>query len=277
MAGPYADQFAPLTSPVQTAGAVAPARREDDDAELKAISNIADAANGSVPLLGIGKQLARYIATKTAAKSTLNSKTPVDLAHKLDEVTHKEWRDWLPETLRDYCGLTDADKDVRALDILMALQVAVTNVDVFSEWQLFYAVCAPFNDRRANFEWLDKPSYLECALTCHWLRALRPNTDFGPGVIRFLLAVMLEDGLVFFPWTGGDGIALDDGENGKYVRGLTDCQELAKDMRKVWEAGVVKGADPAELPDVDERDPHHVQLAKLMNGAAYIRANEGTT
>lgn len=251
----------------------------DDDADYRLLPSIARAANGSVPLLGIGTQLAKYIAAKTAAAkpsiSTL-AKDPgcnvVLLARELDGATHKAWRDWLPETVRDYAKVGD---DVRALDTLMATQVALTNVDVFDDWQLFLSCCIAFNHRQVNFEWLDKPSYLECAWACMALRALRPNKEFGPSVIRFILAVMLEDGLVFFPWVGGDGIALDDGESGKYVRGLTDCQALAADMRKVWAAGVVNGMDPAEHADVDESDAHHVQIAKLMNGAAYISANEG--
>lgn len=253
----------------------------DDDADYRIIPNLARAAGGSVPLLGIGTQLAKYIAGKTAAANPSISSVAKDpscnvvlLAHRLDEATNKEWRDWLPETVRDYAKVGD---DVRALDTLMAVQVALTNVDVFDDWQLFLSCCIAFNHRQVNFEWLDKPSYLECAWACSALRTLRPNVEFGPSVIRFLLAIMLEDGLVFFPWTGGDGIALDDGESGKYVRGLTDCQELAADMRKVWAAGVVKGMDPAEHADVDESDAHHVQLAKLMNGAAYISANEGKT
>ncbi len=258
-----------------------PPKASGDEDDYALASNIASGASGSVPLLGIGTQVAKFIAHKVAAaktddfKALLKHESPVRVARVLDEVTKKQWRDWEPETLADHYDLSE--DDVQQRDLLMACQVAVTNVDVFSDWQLFLSCCIAFNHRRVNFEWLDKPSYLECAWACMALRELRPNTEFGPGVVRFILSVMLEDGLVFFPWSGGDGIALDDGETGKYVRGLHDCQELAKDMRKVWQAGAIKGADPAELPDVNEKDPHHVQLAKLMNGIAYIRANEGKT
>lgn len=289
MALPYADPTATLTPPtIQVPGAIAPPRPEDEEDEAlidpsyKLLSSLSRAAGSSMPMLDMGKSLARYIASKTAAKAadfkTLakdREANPIVLAQKLDDASKKEWRDWLPETVKDFCGL--GEDDVQQLDKVLAIQVALTNVDAFIDWQLFHACCIAFNHRRMNFDWLDKPSYLECAWGCTVLRALRPNTDFGPGIERFICAVMLEDGLVFFPWTGGEGIALDDGEHGRYVSGLADCQDLAKDMRKVWDAGVIKSADPAELPDVDEKDLHHVQLAKLMNGAAFIRANEGKT
>ena len=272
---PHADTLATLTPPAPRAQGA-----DEDDSDYQIARRIATSAGKAVPLLGIGTQVAKYIANKVAAKTSTyktlaheRTASLTDLVQKLDDASQKQWRDWLPETLRAYCGI--AEDDVQSADKLMALQVAVTNRDVFDDWQLFLSCCTAFNHRRVNFEWLDKPSYLECAWACTVLRSLRPNTEFGPSVIRFILAVMLEDGLVFFPWSGGDGIALDDGETGKYVRGLTDCQDLARDMRKVWAAGVMKNTDAAELPDVDEKDPHHVQLAKLMNGVAYIRANEG--
>lgn len=241
-----------------------------DPDEDNLVTDLAASANTTVPFAGIGKTLIKYIANKVASKEE-RKKTPVDLARMLDETSNKEWRDWLPETLWDW--LEVKEDQIWGKDLIMATQVAVTNIDVFSDWTLFYAVCIAFNERRVNFEWLDKMSYMELALGCHWLRQLRPNTDFGPGVIRFICATMLEDGLVFFPWTGGEGIALGHPE-ADCVRGLCDVTKLASDMRKVWEAGLAKHLEPAEMSDVEEDDAHHVQMAKIINACAYIRASE---
>jgi hypothetical protein len=257
----------PIQYPVQTQPTVL------EPAEDSLVADLANSANTSVPFAGIGKTLIKYIANKVAEKSE-RKKTPIDLARMLDEKTEKQWRDWLPETLKEYCGFKN--DEVWRLDLIMATQVAVTNIDVFSDWTLFYAVCIAFNERRVNFDWIDKPSYMECALACHWLRALRPNVEFGPGVIRFICAVMLEDGLVYFPWTGVDGIMLDVGE-GKCVTGLCEVASLAKDMKKTWDSMATNYIGPAEHDELDEKDIHEVQLAKLMNGEAYIHANESKT
>jgi hypothetical protein len=274
----YAAPVATLNPPVQAPGAQqrpAPILFPNQQAtvlepdEDNLVTDLAASANTSVPFAGIGKTLIKYIANKVAAKGERKN-TPIDIARLLDEKTGKAWRDWLPETLWDY--LEVKEDQVWRNDLIMATQVAVTNIDVFEDWTLFYAVCVAFNERRVNFEWLDKPSYMECALACHWLRALRPNTSFGPGVIRFICAVMMEDGLVYFPWTGGDGIALG-GPEAECVRGMCDCKELAADMRRIWSTTPAKTMGPAEHIEVDEKDPHNVQLAKLMNGESYIRAN----
>lgn len=193
---------------------------------------------------------------------------PVDLAHALDEKTDRQWRDWLPVMLREYCKL--AEDDVQQLDKILATQVACTNADVFTDWHLFNHCCVAFNHRRVNFEWLDVPSCMETAWACEVLRTLRPNVEFGMGVLRYITSLMLDDGFVFFPWVGGEGLSLCSGPGAEISKGLVDCHDLARDVSKVWKAGTIQHAESAD--DVDETDPHHVQLAKLINAQAYIRA-----
>lgn len=239
---------------------------------LNAVAGVTQAAGKNMPLLGIGKEIAKYVMKtaeyrakfKTMAQDPLAN--PIDLAHLMDEATSKEWRGWLPETVADFCELTE--DDVLQLDKLMAIQVALTNPDVFEEWPLFCAVNSAFNHRRSNFEWLDKPTYLEAAWTCHVLNRLKPSGAFQPGVRRFLAALMVEDGLVYFPWAD---ITLDGKENGSYVRGLCDCADLAEQTKKVWDSGVLDGA-ATQAEGVDEEDPLHVQTARLVAAKAYITA-----
>jgi hypothetical protein len=256
-----------------------PPRRPEDDSALNAASAIAgitQAAGKNIPLLGIGKEIAKYVMKTAEVRKSFKTMAldplanPITLGHLMDTATNFEWRQWLPETIKDFCELKD--EDVLQLDKLMAIQVALTNPDVFDEWPLFVACNSAFNHRRANFQWLDQPTFLEAAWTCHVLRALRPNAEFSPGVVRFLCALMVEEGLVFFPWTG-TGITLDDSESGQYVRGLTEVSSLAKEAKKVWDSGVLDEA-ATEADGVDEEDPLHVQIARLVAAQAYIKAQE---
>jgi hypothetical protein len=210
------------------------------------------------------KTAARRADFKNIAHDPLAN--PRQLVQLLDEASEKNWRGWLPETVRKFCELSK--DDVLQLDKLMACQVVLTNLDAFDEWPLFLACCSAFNHRRANFEWLDQPSFLEAAWTCHVFRTLRPNHSFGPGVLRFLSALMVEDGLAFFPWVGGDGLRADN----EYLQGLTNCSDLADETKKVWDAGVLVKAD---MPDeINDSDPLHVQAAKLIAGQLYIKAQD---
>jgi hypothetical protein len=228
----------------------------------------------------LAAELSEYVAKTAERAKTYKTlahspdANPAKLGKLMDDATKNEWRSWLPETVRDFCDLSE--DDVAQLDKLMAVQVALTNVDVFNDWKLFLGCCTAFNNRRANFEWLDQPSYLECAWACTVLRTLHPNTDFGPSVVRFITVVMIEDGLVFFPWSGkGSEICLDGTGLGSYAAGLTECSELAKDIKKVWDTGNIAGADGVEENDVKEDDAQQVQVAKLINAEAYIKTIEG--
>jgi hypothetical protein len=242
---------------------------------VNAIASITNAATKSTPLLGIAKAIGGYVAKIAGSAGSFKSlaadplANPIKLAALLDAATEKEWRGWEPATIRDFCELKTYE--VLQLDKLLAIQVALTNKDVFTTWPLFVACCSAFNHRRANFEWLDKPSYLEAAWACYVLRALAPTAAFGPGVIRFLTALMIEDGLVYFPWTG-EGVVLSPAN--EYCRGLCDCGQLAHEVHTIWDRGIFKDLAPDEHP-IDETDALHVQLARLMAGDSYIRANVG--
>lgn len=201
----------------------------------------------------------------------LNPETAADM---LDEVTAKEWRDWLPEMLWDYFNIKE--DDVQPRDKIMAVQVGLTNPDAFSDWKVFLACCIAFNHRRVNFEWMDKPSYIECAWACEVLKSMQPTQVFAPEVIRFIGSVMLEDGVAYFPWIGGDGILLGEGDNGKWAKGLIEesVTKLGTHARAAWESGDIQHLEPSE---VDDENAEHVQLAKLVNAQAYIRAQRPRT
>lgn len=180
---------------------------------------------------------------------------PVVLVHALDQASghgHNGWRDWDPEMIATFAGLTR--KDVQQLDKIMAAQVAVTNADIFDDWHLFHHCAVAFNHRRANFNWLDRISYLEAAWACECLNQLAPAHSYGPGILRYLEAVCRHDGLLFFPWVGGDGLCLK--------------HELSSKLKNMWEQGAIKDLGPSE---VDDTNILHVQLAKLVNACEYIR------
>jgi hypothetical protein len=175
------------------------------------------------------------------AKQKLNL-TPAELVRFLDEATGKEWRDWDSLTLRDYFDLEN--NEVRQLDKLMACQVAATNPDVFEDWHLFQACIIAFNDRRVNFNWFDKPSYLELAWGCECLKEITPNVDFGPGVKKFIEAICIDDGVVYFPWAGirvGRINLTLDGNTLEQLKVLTPSSVNEEDIREVQMLKVVLG------------------------------------
>jgi hypothetical protein len=191
---------------------------------------------------------------------------PIALATALDFATQRDWRDWEPETMRDLLDL--GEDDVRQLDLVMATQVALTNPDVFEDWTLFHHVCVVFNHRRANFEWLDAQTVLEAAWACCVLRALNARESFGPGILRYLTGVCMEQGLLFFPWTGGEGMSVPDMPwSPKDMQGALTT--LAHEVRTIWQAGTLAGLEPMET---DADNPLHAQLAQIIKAQAYLRS-----
>lgn len=200
---------------------------------------------------------------------------PLAIADAMDLVTDKEWREWLVEACAEEAGVKGSQYQQQR-DKLMAVQVGLTNPDVFDEWTLFNACCIAFNHRRSNFEWLDKPSYLELAWGCEVLRGLNQTATFGPQILRFIGAIMLDDGLAFFPWIGGDGIVLCEEPEGVWAKGVVDDDlcALGKQVRSVWESGPLKELAPGR---VDDNNTLHVQLAQIVAAQEYIRSQKPRT
>jgi hypothetical protein len=252
-------------------------RHRDPGASLASAAS--SLLRGKVPY-GVGSDAVGWLGNTLIQKqSTLNSikviKTddfnPVAAARALDIETGRMWRSWEPETIWEHLGVPDKDEATLIKDKIHAAQVILTNPDVFTDWHLFCAVSSALNHRRANFHWLDKPSFLEAAWTCEVLRRLAPTRSFGPGVIKFLVALMIEDGLYLFPWTGGDGLALSDPAASTAVGIARVDAEMCGKLRHLWHAGDIKTVKPG---DIDEEDAFQVQLAKLVAAQEYLRAQK---
>lgn len=196
---------------------------------------------------------------------------PLAIASAMDEATNYEWRDWLPETCRDFAGLNE--DDVQQLDKLMAVQVALTNPDVYDSWPLFVSCVIAFNHRRVNFEFLDKPSVVELAWGCSVLNKLNPSGIYSPSVLRYIATTMMLDGLTFFPWAGDGGYVLG-AEGETWSHGLVDAaavRELGTKVKKLWDDGELTTLEPS---DVDPTNPLHVQLSELVRAQKYIRSQK---
>lgn len=194
---------------------------------------------------------------------------PIAIASGLDAATDKAWRDWGALMLRDYLKL--GEDDVQQLDKVMAVQVALTNPDVFQDWHLFHHVCTAFNHRRANFEWLDEPKVAELAWTCVALRTLVPQGAFDNEVLKYLAANCLSQGVLFFPWIGGEGLEALDPQYDAPSTNDPAAIDLIPRLRTVWKSGELSKMEPSEI---NEADPFHVQLLRLVEAETYIRAQE---
>lgn len=168
---------------------------------------------------------------------------PYTVAQLMDDATSKEWRDWLPETLASYLGEDDIPE--QALDKLQAVQVALTNPDVFTEWPLFNHVCVAFNNRPVNFHFLDEllPGEIEWGLLC--LRKLARG-DLSPEVLQYINVCLADEGVVTLA-----GLAPDDAN----VRRLEQALEHI--------------TDDTEIGDLDPAEPGDAQVRALLDIARY--------
>lgn len=192
---------------------------------------------------------------------------PLKIVPAFDTATSKAWREYEPGELVIAAGIKH--DDVRREDLVSACQVAITNPDCFDDWHLFHHVATVFNGRRASFEFLDAISYIEAAWACHVLKTLNPVHEFGLGVQRYIAALCLHDGVIFFPWIGGKGLNLCTFYPVKGLLEKSLCK-IADDIQEKYASGVLS---TLESSDVDDKDPLHVQLAKIVNAEEYIRRN----
>jgi hypothetical protein len=177
--------------------------------------------------------------------------SPVAIARALNAATSKEWGDWLPETLTEFCNLQDG----WLKDRVMALQVVCTNEDLLDDWGLFCAVSAPLNGRRASFEWLDLPRVGEAALTATVIRDITGSFAPKPELLTFLKAMLHEEGLMCFPWAD------------PWVVSLEPVPSEVAALQKMWPS--LKEAEPSA---VDEYSLIEAEAARLVRIQAYVRA-----
>lgn len=192
---------------------------------------------------------------------------PMAVADALDQASHNEWRDWLPETLRTYIGLTE--DQVLQLDKVMAVQVALTNPDVFEDWTLFHNVAITFNHRRANFEWVDPLSPLEMAWACACLHRLDQNRHtLHPDLQKYVGMTAMLDGLLIFPWSNP---AIELPNNPLFQGLVTDDETTVAEVKKLLAGGLLENT---KISEVDESHPVEAQAAKLVACQAYIDAQK---
>lgn len=196
---------------------------------------------------------------------------PLAIVRVLDDDTKKAWHEWLPEQCQDELDLAEGSQQ---LNKVLACQVAATNPDVFEDWDLFHHVGTAFNHHIPNFQWLDKPSHLEVAWACGVLLGINSAHSYGPGVLRYIFAVCVDEGLVYFPWTGGEGLLLAEEAPKLHLQGmLPDDKGLGKKMRELWLHGGLRDVEPDPSAVTDD-DPLHVQILLLASANAYIRAQK---
>jgi hypothetical protein len=179
---------------------------------------------------------------------------PIKLVSDLNRGTNDEWVDWDPAMLRDALAVS-CDT---CMDKIMACQVAATNPDVFHDWDLFYHACTALNHHGANFGWMQPPEVAELAWACYCLRRIQPNEPFGGDVEAFIKTVCTEDGLVFFPWTGGRGLVVQEGK-------------LAQQLQQTWEDGKMpEGKVLSGDWESGDPSPLRTQVTSISGANAYI-------
>lgn len=203
--------------------------------------------------------------TQLRALCSQENPNPVKIAKAFDVATFKAWREFEPDELKDLAYISSDDQ--YRIDLVCACQMASTNLDCFDDWHAFHHVATAFNHRRASFEFLDALTYMEAAWACHVLKTLKPNVEFGLGVQRYLMALCMNDGLLFFPWVGGDGLNLCTFYPAKGLLDKSLCK-VVNEVKDKWKSGILSSLSSS---DVDDSDALHVQMSKIVNAEEYIR------
>jgi hypothetical protein len=194
---------------------------------------------------------------------------PIAIANAMDEASQREWRGWLPETIRSYVGLRESD--VQQLDKLMAVQVVLTNPDVFEEWTLFQHVLEAFNHRRVSFEWLEEPDYIEAAWAVHCIHRIDRNLHtLHPDVQKYIGCICIKDGLLVFPWSNPKIVPTT---NELFMGLVPEEKEHAKTIEGVEQAitnGLLDNNVPDEDLEVTDTNTLDVQISKILAAQRYF-------
>lgn len=186
---------------------------------------------------------------------------PRTLAVALDDSSGAEWRDWLPETLKQWYPVEPAGANH---DKVLAIQVVRTNPDVWEEWTLFMAVAAAFSHRTPRFDFLEPVTTAEAAWACTCMKSLAQGT-FSDSTRRFLLALAYEDGLYVFPW------AELDLTKEPVLKGFVPQDEEAQDIARRVASTFASTTDvPPEFITYDRKDTVESMLERLFSIRAYI-------
>jgi len=190
---------------------------------------------------------------------------PRTVVAELDSATSREWRGWELPTLKEFLNLEDGLET----DRVAACQVAVTNPDVFSDWDLFQVVNSPFNNRRSNFHWLDDPDIAEIAWTCECLQALGLGT-FTDSAARYIGSCCLLDGLLYFPWT--NYVLCED----PAFRGMVPdhLAPVYQPVVEAWKSGKLQSMNASDIDDAHHEDPVLMQFSKILGILAYFKEQE---
>ena len=187
---------------------------------------------------------------------------PRELAPLLDDASNKEWRDWLPETLRHWYENMPAGHNH---DKVMALQVVLTNPDVWEDWHLFLPVCTALCHRGSNFTDFEPATTAEIAWACTCMKALDNAHDFHDSTRKFIALTAIDDGLLVFPWAGLN-LALDP-----TCRGLCAQDSQAIDLAHLVQSAF--DAVPGFPPDTvthDHLNPVETMLSRLFALRSYV-------
>lgn len=190
------------------------------------------------------------------------SLSPLKLAQALDTTFGRDtWTFWESEVARRDLKAGETD----SIDNVLALQVIYTNPDAFDTWELFNNIGLVLNGYLPSFEWLDHLTYWEAAFTCHCMNSLNSSATFGPGVLAYLKAICHHDGVLYFPWIGGDGLESD--KNGEYTNEI-------QALRNNWKSGALQNIKPSSLSEankIPDTGIIEVQVLKLTTGQEYIK------
>ena len=143
--------------------------------------------------------------TKVAVEDVPRSfKTPMDIHQTLKDKYGDTWVVFLPETLRT---LIATDFKVPVDELLMNKVLATQSVLLSPDmsWDTYEKATCAFCNEVVDFTTIQKPSIMEATWAYVCIKALQPDWDPTTDVTSYLQALMVEDGLIWNPYTGLSG------------------------------------------------------------------------
>lgn len=166
----------------------------------RTIKTLSSLQGGGSPAAVISKAVAKMGLQALAKTGQVLSIGPLSIYEKLNDLYHKSWFDWEPETVRQTLvhDWPEALSD-ETVSAIQALQVLVTTNSAQEHWHIFEKVGHALNLGHVDFSTSQPLDIHECALALKIINKVRPKSDFDPEIWHYIAACAKTAGYVYLP------------------------------------------------------------------------------
>jgi len=149
------------------------------------------------------------------------------------------WWGWEPETLWKTLEEDHSFKESEeAKNLIMALQVVVSNNAPFEDWYAFEKIGHAFCQNPVSFGILQPLNIDEAGVSMALLRLLRPKEEFDDEILSYVASRAKESGIVFLPKE------IFGEKTQGFLERLGNPRELSQAVENLWKKGERKSQAP---------------------------------